>query len=226
MGVRVMSTVDINQVRAGWGVYGSDGERVGDVSEVEPDYVAVAGGALPAGGVRIPAGAIAGVERGRVLLGVAAGQVGSMGLGGAPATGTRDDEVTVRLHEEELRAQTVAREAGEVRVTKGVVEEERTLDVPVTRERVQVRSVEPSQSAADPSEAFRGGTISVPVSEEEVRLTKEVRVAEELEIEKTAVREAERVTGTVRREVADVERAGDVDADAGAGGGATGATRG
>ncbi|MDP9379226.1 MAG: YsnF/AvaK domain-containing protein [Chloroflexota bacterium] len=125
-----------------------------------------------------------------------------------------DDGVRVQLHEEELQAEKVQRQAGEVRVTKDVVEEQQTLEVPVTREQVHIEShAVTDQTAADPSQAFQEGTISVPVTEEEVQVQKQVRVAEELEIEKTAVQETERVADTVRREQLDVQEVGDVDVE-------------
>lgn len=124
-----------------------------------------------------------------------------------------DDDIRVQRHEEELQAQTVERQAGEVRVSKDVVEEQQTLEVPVTREQVTVRSVETSGSVGDTSEAFQGGTISVPVREEGVEVNKQVRVAEELEIDKRAVQETERVTDSVRREQVNVEEVGEVDVD-------------
>ncbi len=124
-----------------------------------------------------------------------------------------DDDIRVQRHEEELQAQTVERQAGEVRVSKDVVEEQQTLEVPVTREQVTVRSVETSGFVGDTSEAFQGGTISVPVREEGVEVNKQVRVAEELEIDKRAVQETERVTDSVRREQVNVEEVGEVDVD-------------
>lgn len=123
------------------------------------------------------------------------------------------EHLTVELHEEELQAQKVTRQAGEVRVTKEVVEEQRTLEVPVTREQVRVTSVTPTQSAADPTQAFQEGTISVPVREEDVQVTKQVRVAEELEIGKTAVQETQHVTDTVRREQLNVQEVGEVEVE-------------
>lgn len=116
----------------------------------------------------------------------------------------------VQRFEEELVGEKTAREAGAVRITKDVVEEEQTLEVPVSREAVRIRRRVVDRSAADTSEAFRGGAISVPVREEEVEVTKGVRVAEELEIEKRAVEETETVTDTVRKERIEIEEEGDV----------------
>ena len=139
------------------------------------------------------------------------------GMTGATSAGVDDDDtLRVRRYEEELEAQKVEREAGRVRVTKDVVEEQRTLEVPVTREEVHVRSRQVDQpTGAVGADAFREGTIEVPIREEEVVLSKEVRVAEELEIEKRAVQETERVSGTVRREQVNIEQVGDVDVTGG-----------
>jgi uncharacterized protein (TIGR02271 family) len=95
-----------------------------------------------------------------------------------------------------------------------VVEEERTLDVPVTEERVRVtrRTVDRAGTADDG--AFTEGTIDVPVRGEQVELEKRVRVAEEVEVGKEAVQRTERVGGTVRREEVRVDDQ-TVDADTG-----------
>lgn len=128
---------------------------------------------------------------------------------------TDTDVERIPRYEEELQAEKSAREAGAVRVSKDVVEEQQTLEVPVTREEVHVRSVSPSSSTADSSQAFQADTIEVPVREEDVQVTRQARVAEELEIEKRAVQDTERVSDTVRREDVHVERVGDVDVEGG-----------
>lgn len=129
------------------------------------------------------------------------------------AGATDDEALRVRRYEEELRASTVERQAGAVRIEKDVVEEQRTLEVPVSREEVHVRSVTPSTTAGDVADAFQEGVIEVPLTEEEVVARKQVRVAEELEIEKRAVTETQRVSDTVRREVVDIQEVGELDVD-------------
>ena len=121
-----------------------------------------------------------------------------------------DDTIHVERHEEELQATKTMRDSGEVRVSKDVVEEEQTLEVPVTREEVHVQSHVVDREATDTSGAFQEGTISVPVREEEIEVTKTARVAEELEIDKTTTQDTERVTDTVRKERINVEEVGDV----------------
>ena len=86
-------------------------------------------------------------------------------------------------------------------VERDVISEERTIDVPVTEERVRVERhiVDRPVTAAD-ADAFEETVIEVPVYGEDVIVDKTVRVAEEVEIAKEKVQRTERVTGTVRRE--------------------------
>lgn len=129
------------------------------------------------------------------------------------STSGADESLRVQRYEEELQANTVERQAGTVRIEKDVVEEERTLEVPVSREEVHVRSVTPSTSSVSTAEAFQEGVIEVPLTEEDVVARKQVRVVEELEIEKSAVTETERVSDTVRKEVVDIQEVGELDVD-------------
>ena len=114
------------------------------------------------------------------------------------------EALVVPVHEEELVATKRAREAGEVQITKDVVEETQTLEVPVTEERVAVTRRTVDRDAAPSETAFQGGSIDVPLTTEEVDLQRQVRVSEEIEIDKEAVQTTQSVQGTVRREVVDV----------------------
>jgi uncharacterized protein (TIGR02271 family) len=179
---------------------------------------------------------------GRVYVNVAKGDVDSMGWDQPPAEDTATqrsdfdygvtaadtastsggnisgdvmqeaDARRVTLHEEELQAQTRSQQAGEVQVSKRVVEDERQLDVPVTHDEVQVRRVRVDRDATAGDAAFTddGETIRVPVTAETVEVTKQPRVVEEIEISKRPVTERQTVRDTVRREEADVSQQGDV----------------
>jgi uncharacterized protein (TIGR02271 family) len=121
------------------------------------------------------------------------------------------DTVRVRRHEEQLQATTERARAGEVQIDKQVVEERQQLNVPVTREEVEIRRVAVDRAATGDEEAFaEGDTIRVPVVEERVVTRKEPRVVEELEISKRSITETERVDDTVRKERIDVRQEGDV----------------
>lgn len=124
---------------------------------------------------------------------------------------TDADTLRVPVREEELTTRTTARQAGEVRVDKDVVEEQRELDVPVSRDTVEVRRVAADRPATGDEKAFIDeDTIRVPVTAEEVEVRKEPRVVEEIEITKRRESGTKRVSDTVRREHVDVEEEGDV----------------
>ena len=128
----------------------------------------------------------------------AAGGVGT-GTEGSPA---------VQLREEEIIPRTEMVEAGEAEVRKEVVTETRTIEVPIRREELVIEnhpSAEPAEGAGDAGEATR-----VPLREEQVTVEKRPVVYEELEVSKRPVQDTERVSDTVRREEARIEREGDV----------------
>jgi uncharacterized protein (TIGR02271 family) len=115
--------------------------------------------------------------------------------------------------EEELTATVRAQEAGAVRIEKDVVTEQRTLDVPVTEERVRVerRVVDRPVTAADAG-AFEETVIDVPLRSETVDVQKQARVAEEVVVSKDAVQRTERVSDTVRKEEVIVDEDAGIDA--------------
>jgi len=137
---------------------------------------------------------------------------GAYGYGAGRAGPTTEGQRTVQLREEELRAQKTPVQTGEVQLRKEVVEEQRTIDVPVRREEIVVerQPVEP-RPAERPIGEGQGESFSVPVREEEVSVEKRPVVTEEVEIGKQRVQDTEHVSGTVRREEARIEKEGDVD---------------
>ena len=265
----------ISDIRHGWDVYGADQEKVGDVAEVQPDYIIAHKGFFFPKDLYIPVSAIARIEHDRVYLNVAkdavdsqgwdnypdqagmatdvAGRdatavrsripdaIGTPGLSGTideggrtvPASGTgtsmgstgwgaaeRTSETaastrvggeTLYLYEEQLQVNKERQQAGEVRVGKEVVEEQQTINVPVTREEVFVERVagdgRPDQYNLNES---AGQTINVPVSEETVTVEKVPVVTEEVRVGKREVQETRQVTDTVRHERARIENDGNV----------------
>jgi len=127
---------------------------------------------------------------------------------------TDQEHISVPVHEEELIPTKTVRQAGQVRVAKDVVEEEREIDVPVTEERVKVTRRAVDQVADTGDMAFREERFEVPVRTEDVNVDKVVRVAEQVDIDKQAIQDTKRVKGTVRKERVDVDQGGDVDVTA------------
>jgi len=123
------------------------------------------------------------------------------------AATTEGDVLRVPVHEEELTATKRPVDAGQVRIEKDVVSEERTLDVPITEERARVtrRTVDRDVTDAADADAFQQKTIDVPLRTEQVDVNKRVRVGEEVEVAKESVERTKQVGDTVRREQVRVE---------------------
>jgi uncharacterized protein (TIGR02271 family) len=115
----------------------------------------------------------------------------------------------IELREEELDVQKRQVQAGEVRVRKEVVTEQRNIEVPVSREEVvierrPVAGREVSGADIDESEEIR-----IPLMEEQVDVDKHTVVREELEVGKRRIDETQKVSDTVRHEEARIDTQGD-----------------
>ena len=117
----------------------------------------------------------------------------------------------IELREEELHVDKNRVQAGEVKVGKHVVSEEKSVSVPVEHEEVVVtrhavnRDADPSQIGADSE------TVKVPVMAEQVSTNVTARVVEEVEVGKRTVQEQKTVSDTVRKEKLDVDTDGKID---------------
>jgi uncharacterized protein (TIGR02271 family) len=219
-------------------VFDADNQKVGTVAETAEGYLRVPTGFLGMGKEHyIPLSAIRSVDGEAIHLSVASDRLDELENAQAPmeadgeydgtavertttttttrdtasaARPARDGEQTLELREEELRARKHAVQTGQVEVAKEVVSEQRTIDVPVTHEEVTIerRAVDhqPSESPIGETDA----TISIPVREEQVIADKRAVVYEEVNVGKRAVQDTERVSETVRREQAVVDKEGAV----------------
>lgn len=120
------------------------------------------------------------------------------------------EEARIPLVEEEVIAHKEEREAGEVRVTKTVVTEEKQVTVPVQREVVRVERVPASGEPTSAIGAFQEETVTIPVREEVVELEKQPVVREEVVITKQTREGTETASTTARREEIDVKAEGDL----------------
>ncbi|MER2123525.1 MULTISPECIES: DUF2382 domain-containing protein [Exiguobacterium] len=131
-------------------------------------------------------------------------------------TGTNSDteEESLRLHEERLNVDKEKVQTGEVNVSKHVVEDQQSIEVPVEREEVYVERRKVDQNASG-TDAFvdENDSIHVPLSEEKVVVSKEDVVSEEIVVGKRKVRDTETVSETVRREEADIDEGTDTRTD-------------
>ncbi|HKH69162.1 MAG TPA: YsnF/AvaK domain-containing protein, partial [Reyranella sp.] len=94
-----------------------------------------------------------------------------------------------------------------------VVQEEQTLNAPVTHDEVTIERHSVDRQPAQGAIGERDETIQVPVRAEQVSVHKQTVVTEEVSIGKQQVQETKQVSGTVRREEARVEGEGEIDID-------------
>lgn len=214
------------QIETGTSVYGSDGEKIGDVAEVSNDYFVIEKGFIFTTDLFVPMSAISGVDEDGVRLSMTKDQVENSDWSEAPVAGTvhdtddtyvagrtddtyvgsdrdLDDSATLERREERLTVDKDTQQAGSVHVGKHVEEDVQSVDVPVTREEVTIDRHSVDRPAG--GDAFTEDSIDVPVYEERVDVDKEARVVEELEVGKTATTDTHHVEETVRREEFDID---------------------
>ncbi|KAA0955506.1 YsnF/AvaK domain-containing protein [Sporosarcina sp. ANT_H38] len=119
-------------------------------------------------------------------------------------------EERLQLHEEKLKVDKERYQAGEVNVTKHVVEDTQTVEVPVTREEVYIERRAVTEETAAGEVFDDGENIHIPVMEERIEVTKRPVVKEEIIVGKREVHDTETVSERVRREEADIDRTDDV----------------
>jgi len=220
-------------IHEGATVFDANGDKLGKVHAVETDQFIVEKGFFFPTDYIVPTSVVTrvtddeiylsvtkddAVDRGSAWAPTSSGDVadvsttGTIGgsyaaVGADPAATPQGDVLRVPVHEEELTATKRPVDQGQVRITKDVVTEARTLEVPVTEERARVTRRTVDRDATDPvgADAFQEQTIDVPLRTEQVDVDKRVRVAEEVEVTKEAVQRTERVGDTVRREEVRVE---------------------
>ncbi len=130
---------------------------------------------------------------------------GRAGRGESGREDLRDeDELRVQRTEEELRAGTQERQAGEVGVRKSVRTEREQIAVPKKREEVSVDRVPVNDGT--PGEIGEDEA-SMSVVEEEVVVDKQAVVKEEIRVKKDVVQEEEVVEEDVRKEEIDIDDA-------------------
>jgi uncharacterized protein (TIGR02271 family) len=118
-------------------------------------------------------------------------------------------EGSLHLHKEELDISKNSSNAGEVVLSKEIVEERKIVDVPVSHEEVVIerRSVDNELSNSTIGEEE---TIRIPVSEEHVEVSKHTVTTGEVSAYKRAVEQTQHIEETLRREEARVNTTGTV----------------
>ena len=219
-----MHSYNRSQIREGMDALDRDGEKIGKVGESMGRYFNVDAGFLGMKEYYVPFDSVRDIRDNAVYLDTRKDELDDMGWNERPDDTTDyDDDGTARregersgdtlqLREEELAARTRSVETGRAQFGKDVVEEQRSVDVPVTREEVVVERRPVDRRPADsPIRGSESESIDVPVREEHVEVEKRPVVYEEVEVGKRATQETRQVSDTVRREELRRDEDGDVD---------------
>ncbi len=209
--------MNMKEIQRGWDVYGSDGEKVGDVSDVQGTYIVISKGLIFKSERYAPVAAISRVEHDRVYLDVTKDEIEARGWDTVPETDARigaqrtsttappatsEGNRRVPVHEERLDVDTREAQLGEVEVRKEVVSEQVQVPVELRREEARVEQVDVKDRPVDPSDkgVFEEGTTRVPVRGEEAVVDKQAYVTGEVVVGKEQTTERETVSDTVRKE--------------------------
>jgi uncharacterized protein (TIGR02271 family) len=114
---------------------------------------------------------------------------------------------TVKLREEQLQVNKERVKTGEVEIGKRVVEERKSMEVPVSREEVVIER-RPVNRPSDTPITGDTRSIEVPITEERVNVEKQTFVREEIGVQKRVEQDTVPVSGTVRREEAVINKTG------------------
>jgi uncharacterized protein (TIGR02271 family) len=210
------------QILEGTPVYDVNGDKVGEVSDrgLQRNALIVHKGLIFPKELYVPLSAIRGRNADGIFLNVAKGDINSQNwdqpptdtvdttnrmtntsgaVAGATTAGTTANDVHIPLREEELVADKQRQQIGNVHARREVTEEQETIQAPVTHEEVYVER-RPGSNLPVGDDAFTDKDIDVPVMGEQLNVSKESRVAEDVHLRKNRVTEQQRASDTVRRE--------------------------
>jgi uncharacterized protein (TIGR02271 family) len=120
------------------------------------------------------------------------------------------DDAKLRLRKEELDIAKSRVQKGEVELGKEIIEEHKSVDVPVTREEVVIERRSLNNEACD-SSITDEETIRIPVSEERVDVSKHTVITEEVSAHKRTIEDTQHIDETLKREEARINRIGNAD---------------
>jgi uncharacterized protein (TIGR02271 family) len=133
--------------------------------------------------------------------------------------GKQAKEGTLQLKKEELDINKNKVQTGEVILSKEIVEEKQSVDVPVAHDEVVIErrpvnnqstnsQITSGTNSSDSIDSSNCETIRIPVTEEKVDVGKHTVVTEEVSAYKRNIEETHKVEETLRREEAKVDKNG------------------
>ena len=194
---------------------GSGDEDLGEVQEVGPNYVLVKKGLINKEKFYIPKDQVESYDGDTLRFRISEEEVKSKYMGDyPPSSGTSraqnitdkptTEETTVPVTEERLGV-SKSQSTREATITKTPVTQTKTVEVPVTHEEISVErrpvSGTTMTSAAPDRPVDSEQKIRVPLKQEQVQVTKQSYVKEEVSVKKKPVTETKTVSDQVTSEV-------------------------
>jgi len=204
--IREMSDMDLKgKLRKGLRIFGADNREYGTIDRYDDQYAYV-------GERKIPVSAFERMDNDRLFVGTQGRQYFETGNRSTERTGTEsmaaEGQIRVPVVEERLNVEKRQGEMGSVDVRKTVETEQVNIPVELRHEEVSVNEVDVKDrpiAAADLDNAFKEGTIRVPVRGEEAVVQKEAFVTGEVVIDREMKTERQTVSDTVRKERVNVD---------------------
>jgi len=193
---------------------GSGDEDLGEVQEVGSNYVLVQKGLLNKEKFYIPKDKVESYDGHKLRFRITEAEIQSKYMGDSPpsslTTGTQSTadrtkvgETTVPVTEERLGV-SKSQSTKEATITKTPVTETKTIEVPVTHEEISVERRPVSGTTSTTSTSDRPveseQEIRVPLKQEQVQVTKQPYVKEEVAVKKKPVTETKTVSDQVTSE--------------------------
>lgn len=119
-----------------------------------------------------------------------------------------DDTAKLTLRKEELDIAKNRVQKGDVEIGKEILEEQKRVDVPVSREEVVIERRSLNNETSD-SPITSEETIKIPVSEEKVNVDKHTVVTGEILAHKREIEDTAHIDETLKREEARINKEGD-----------------
>jgi uncharacterized protein (TIGR02271 family) len=197
-----------DKLRQGTEVYGPDNKSIGKIDRWDDNHIYIGGRSYPRSSFdRFDNDRLYFSNEGYRSYQSGLGTAGAAGMAGR--TGMQaEGEIRVPVMEERLAVGKREVELGEVEIRKEVTAEQVNVPVELTREEVHVERVDVADrpiAAGDMPDAFKEGTIRVPVRGEEVVAQKQAVVTGEVVIDRERTTETQTISDTVRKERVEVD---------------------
>lgn len=171
---------DVWEIDHGWDVYSSDGDKLGDVEEVQPHYLTVSKGFFFPSEKYVPVSAITNVDGERVYVNASKAEIDNLGWDTVPTdttTSYTDTTTTDRGYTDTMdttRGVGMTDVQGTAGYTRGTDVDDDDVEVTLSEEELSVNTREVERGRVIVRKGVRSEqqTVNVPIREEEVHVNR------------------------------------------------------